>query len=535
MMTNFGYIINKNNYSINEINDIKNKLSFKPNDNIAFSNSTEYSQVKVSTYIDDILNNNLIVPKYCYIVPKNIEDENINIKMNDIDIIDVKFSGTLRDYQQIIINESKKRYFNVDGQLKKYGSGIICIPPGKGKTTLGLYLTSLIGRKTLIVVHKTFLMNQWIERIQQYLPSARIGKIQGDVIDIVDKDIVIGMLQSLCMKNYDKDIFECFNFTIFDEVHHLGAQIFSKVLHKIQSPFTLGLTATPQRKDGLQKVFYSFLDSIMYEQKADVDNSVNIKMYKYNISFPDKKYKIYINHFTKQYNMAKMITNLSELNIRNDFIIDLITKHIYDDEIPYIYNDKICIEPINGINLFKKYIFEDLKPLSYALKNPNFRKTLILSNRIGQLKELESKLINVNHSWKKLIGYYIGGMKQHQLKESENKFVIFATYEMASEGLDIPNLDTLMLITPKSDITQSIGRILRLQKEHRKNISTVYDIVDSMDIYISQGKKRFNEYISKDYYIQSFNVIDRQIDEIESIYDKSNHTNNNFIFINESD
>ena len=59
-----------------------------------------------------------------------------------------------------------------------------------------------IKKKAIIFVQKTFLKNQWIERIQQFLPTARVGTIQGPIIDIEDKDIVIAMIQSISMKEY---------------------------------------------------------------------------------------------------------------------------------------------------------------------------------------------------------------------------------------------------------------------------------------------------------------------------------------------
>ena len=62
------------------------------------------------------------------------------------------------------------------------------------------------NKKTLVIVHKSFLMKQWEERILQFLPNARIGKIQGEIIDIENKDIVLGMLQSLSVKEYEWNV-----------------------------------------------------------------------------------------------------------------------------------------------------------------------------------------------------------------------------------------------------------------------------------------------------------------------------------------
>jgi superfamily II DNA or RNA helicase len=96
-----------------------------------------------------------------------------------------------------------------------------------------------------------------------------------------------------------------------------------------------------------------------------------------------------------------------------------------------------------------------------------------------------------------LVGYYVGGMKEAALKESEKKKIIIATYAMASEGLDIKTLTTLILASPKTDVCQSIGRILR--QKHSSPL--VIDIIDGHDIFMSQWYKRRKYYKSQDYKI----------------------------------
>jgi superfamily II DNA or RNA helicase len=107
--------------------------------------------------------------------------------------INVAFSGDLRENQKEIV----KSYLNHIENQNNYGGGLLEVPCGGGKTVMGINIISKLQKKTLIIVHKEFLMNQWIERIQQFLPGACIGKIQGPIIDIEDKDIVIGMIQSI--------------------------------------------------------------------------------------------------------------------------------------------------------------------------------------------------------------------------------------------------------------------------------------------------------------------------------------------------
>jgi superfamily II DNA or RNA helicase len=95
------------------------------------------------------------------------------------------------------------------------------------------------------------------------------------------------------------------------------------------------------------------------------------------------------------------------------------------------------------------------------------------------------------------IGFYVGGMKEEKLKESESKQLILGTYAMASEGLDIKTLTTLIMATPKSDVCQSVGRILR--SKHSSPL--VVDLIDDHIILKNQFKKRSTYYKSKNYNI----------------------------------
>jgi superfamily II DNA or RNA helicase len=93
------------------------------------------------------------------------------------------------------------------------------------------------------------------------------------------------------------------------------------------------------------------------------------------------------------------------------------------------------------------------------------------------------------------VGYYVGGMKEADLKASESRTVIIATYAMASEGLDIKTLTTLIMASPKTDVCQSVGRILRVK--HGRPL--VIDIVDQQDIFRNQWYKRRAYYVKQNY------------------------------------
>ena len=101
-------------------------------------------------------------------------------------------------------------------------------------------------------------------------------------------------------------------------------------------------------------------------------------------------------------------------------------------------------------------------------------------------------------------GFYVGGTKRIELKLAEEKQIILGTYAMASEGMDIPSLNTILLATPKTDVEQSVGRIFRQKKEERTHIPLIIDVVDNgIACFKRQGYQRKRFYRKNGYQIQS--------------------------------
>ena len=137
---------------------------------------------------------------------------------------------------------------------------------GAGKTVLGHVLASLIGLKTLIIVPTQPIFEQWIEEFEEN-SNARVGTIQGEKIDVENKDVVIAMLKSVSVKNYNPSIFEGFGLVIYDEVHHFGARVYSKSLQKSSFEYTIGLSATPERIDDTMFVVNWNIGEILYSMQ----------------------------------------------------------------------------------------------------------------------------------------------------------------------------------------------------------------------------------------------------------------------------
>lgn len=356
--------------------------------------------------------------------------------------------------------------FRVDGNHRfLLGDGTIT-----HNTVMALNIMSRLKVKTLVIVHKEFLLNQWIERIEQFLPNARVGRIQGKVVDIDEKDIVIGMLQSLSMKTYDKGTFSSFGLSVIDECHHISAEVFSRSLFKIVTPYMLGLSATMERKDHLTFVFKMFLGEVVYREKREGTDKVEVRSILYE-SIDDPEYSKVEYNFKGQTHYSKMIKKLCEYSYRTEFLVKVIEDVICEHDGDYSDDGDETNQSVMGEK----------------------RQLMILAHNKSLLYEIESSLKKRNLN--KTIGYYVGGMKEVQLKETEDKDIILATYAMAEEALDIKTLSALLLATPKTDVTQAVGRILRIKHKY----PLVVDIVDEHDIFKNQWTKR-KRYYSKCHY-----------------------------------
>lgn len=367
--------------------------------------------------------------------------------------IDIEFKGSLRPHQIPAVNSYLDYCEN-----KGHACGLLELDCAAGKTVLSLNLISRLKLKTLIIVNKEFLLNQWVERIGEFLPTARIGRIQGSVINIDDKDIVIGMLQSLSMKDYPSSLFETFGFTILDEVHHISSEVFSNALFKIVTRYMVGLSATMERKDGTTDIFKMFLGDVVYKGNKTEEHKVLVRAIEFKTN--DNVFNETEVDFRGNPQYSKMIVKLCDYNPRNDFIVRVIC-------------DLIEENPKNQI-----IILGHNRSILYYIHD-----------------EMDKKNVGT-------VGYYLGGMKQTALDESSKKQIIFASYAMAAEGLDIATLSTLIFVTPKTDIIQSVGRILRTK--HSNPI--VVDIVDKHQLFQNQWNKRRIYYKKSNYNIKMINT-----------------------------
>jgi superfamily II DNA or RNA helicase len=364
------------------------------------------------------------------------------------------------------------------------------------------------------------------------------------------------MLQSLSMKDYPSTLFDSFGFTIIDEVHHISSETFSNALFKTVTKYMLGLSATMNRKDGTTKVFKMFLGKVVHKVERKDEHNVQIRAITFKTN--DSEFNETTLDWKGNPQISTMISKLCSYSKRTEFIIKVLTDFIELDNVEknviethkkemdsknpnceiclknnnYLIKNSCCdivkyclpcvqeiegkaeIPEIIGFDTDGKNILKTkipkcpnckkrLKYEQHYIENPYVKpleqlQTLILSHNLNVLHYIYNKIVCKNIA---SVGYYVGGMKEHELKKSEQKQVVLASFSMASEALDIPSLNAEFLITPKTDIVQSVGRILRAKHSFADPI--IYDIKDNHEVFQKQWLKR-KAYYKK----QNYNIIE---------------------------
>jgi hypothetical protein len=317
-------------------------------------------------------------------------------------------------------------------------------------TTIAIYLLCQLRVRTLIVVHKDFLMQQWRERLRQFAPGARLGLIKASKLDVRDTDVVLASLQTLAMKELPASSLEGFGLVIADEVHRMCARVMSRALCRTCTHYSMGLSATVNRKDGLGKVMRMFFGEVLSRARRRVDGVDVVAIPFYD---PDPRYSAEVLiTYTGKLNISRMINNITQFEPRTRMVLGVILR-------------VLAAQPA--------------------------RRVLVLSDRIALLRALGAGLARSGVA----SGMYVGGMKQAALDLSAAATVLLATNAYASEGMDIGGLDTLVLASPKSDVEQAVGRVMR----DRTGSPLILDIVDGFSLFERQAAKRAAFYRRRGY------------------------------------
>ena len=367
-------------------------------------------------------------------------------------------SISLREYQKNAIEAALKAR-----------NGVLVSPCGSGKSEMGLEIAARISGRTLWIVHTWDLANQILNRaaIRYNISKESYGQIAAGKINIGDV-FTVATVQTLARIDLAKiqNEFDCI---IVDECQHVCSSAdkvtqFEKVITSLCSPYLYGITATPYRADGLEKCMFSLLGDVIHEvpQSAVAGNTVPVR-----VKFVNTGYTPDIDDITDgdgTLNYAKLISDITENKDRNAVIVGEIQRAAHN----------------GGV--------------------------LVLSERLQHLDSMEKQLCAVFPYCTARLGIASTKAEKERrariLTDLSNGAlnVVFATYKLAKEGLDVPNLRTVVLSCPvkdKTTVIQSAGRVAR--KAEDKDFGMVIDFSDDFGLLYGYEKKRRGYYKKNSY------------------------------------
>lgn len=323
--------------------------------------------------------------------------------------------------------------------------------PGLGKSNVGIAIAQRLGVRTLILVHTEFLLDQWVDRIRDFT-GVEAGRVQQDVYD-VDKPFVVAMVQTLHSREYPQEFYTMFGLVIGDEIHRYSAETFVSTIQKFPARYRLGLTATEKRKDGLEWIFFSHIGPVGVEMSRDM---LKPTVYRVNTNTESRDPNA-LRHRGKP-SFTKAVSFIVEDEGRTALIAALAVD---------------AVENGRG----KIIVFSQRRKHLEVLQE-------------YYVAQCEARGLNdASEDW----AFYVGGMTTEQREAAEKHRVLFATVSLAAEGLDIPELDTVILSTPVADTIQIVGRAQRTMEGKLKPI-----VIDIVDRYVPElmgsARKRLRQY-----------------------------------------
>lgn len=343
--------------------------------------------------------------------------------------------------------------------VSEHESVLAVAKTGSGKTVCALRTAALLGHRTLILVDKNDLKEQWIREIQAKLgiPRERIGVIQQDQCEYLDKDIVVGLLQTNARRDYPDDVYNAFGTVIVDECDVIATEFFNEVLPKFNARYRICLTATPVRKDGSDIVMYYHVGEPAVISIAEV-LPIKVHIFKYY-----KDGKIW-GKDDKQHMLA--ISKDKSFN-------EIVAQRIYD-----------CYQAGRNILVVTEKI--DQAELLMDLVN----KLGVDKNELGQFTGQVSKY-DKTYEWKK-IGRRL--TTQDELDIAKGRTIKFATINMVRRAVDIPVLDTIIEAAPLWQGEQLLGRARRRFKGKKFPIAMTWRHMKS--VYAEERyHSRYKEYV----------------------------------------
>lgn len=339
-------------------------------------------------------------------------------------------------------------------------NGILVMPCGSGKTQCGLEIISRIGGRALWLTHTQDLLNQSKSRAESVLKQGGYGTITAGKIDI-GTHITFATVQTMAKINSE----DYWDVIVVDEAQHCAGTPtkitqFYKVVSNLSARYKFGLTATPKRADKLEKAMFAILGPKIYEVTREevAHTTCPVKVKQIETGWTPDYDAVLMGDGTIDYN--KVIDNM----IHND------------DRFAVVWSAIAGLYRAGAVMVLANRV-EYLQRLCEAYNKGQAGKAICLSGQ-GQSKKAKAE--------------------RKQALEALNNGeidVIFATYQLAKEGLDVPNLRYVVFATPERDETtviQSVGRVGR--KAEGKECGTVIDFIDNFGMYRGWAKTREGYY-----------------------------------------
>jgi superfamily II DNA or RNA helicase len=330
-------------------------------------------------------------------------------------------------------------------QLLKQGvDHVLEAPTGWGKTYAGSAVAAELSQTTLIVVTKTDLMGQWTDTLVRLIgvDPTEIGIAQAAKLVYKDKRFVLATVQSLIRPGkYDLNFFNYFGLVLFDETHRMAADCFSRACFLFPARHRLGLSATPKRSDGKMPVVEAHIGPVM-SRGVVIPMSPKVVIKKTGWKVPD---------------WAGTVDSKGHVQI-DPGNLALVYKAMANIKVP-------------GTNRRNEMIVRYLE--AAYLRG---RTVVVMSDHIANLHMVRNLAIHRKVIPVTDFGEYTGDTPKTLLKTEAHKRVVLATYGMCGEGTDYPHWDTMVQITPRANVEQSLGRILR--KMNGKAEPIALDLVD---------------------------------------------------------
>lgn len=380
-----------------------------------------------------------------------------------------------RDYQVAVLDE-------IVFKFDRYYDFLFRARTGWGKTAGSLILAQRLGVQTLVLVDQENLKDQWIATLTDLFGLARsdIGEIQGKKCTYEGKPVTVGMVQTLSQKEYSQEVYDAFGLLLVDEVHIIGAPTFSKVLMDFTAAYRLGVSATPNRRDGLRAAVEHNLGKVRVHVADQHDRSSVI------VKTTPSAYSEYSEKSPKIGRYVNEVSDNSARNLEIAFTVDELYSLGQDT---LVLSDRI--EHLQGLMDLCYYLGVPEEDMGlYTGYSPLFR----FEKNPKPARRPDDLVSGAEYCPVHLTTYNKRVSKKEFARIKDKAKVIFATYGMFAKGVDVPRLSAGIDATPRSQAEQMQGRILRVVEG--KPIPTWVTFVDTLSIRsIFSLAKRVGDYV----------------------------------------